>query len=111
MVSPGFVIDAYHQLWHIEKSFRMSKHDLRTRPIYHHLRDSIEAHLSIVVAAMAVSHYIEAQTPWSSKKCVRTTRRYRTVIIKAGNQTLTAADPLPDDLHDALAKIGSAGVH
>jgi hypothetical protein len=27
-VSPEFVIDAYHQLWRIEKSFRMSKHDL-----------------------------------------------------------------------------------
>src|SRR3954470_18858242 len=43
-----FVIDAYHQLWHLEKAFRMSKHDLQARPIYHHLRESIEAHLSIV---------------------------------------------------------------
>ena len=60
---------------------------------------------------MAVSHYIEAQTPWSTKKFVRTTRRYRTVKIKAGRQTITAADPLPDDLRDALAKIGNAGVH
>ena len=56
-----FVIDAYHQLWRIEKSFRMSKHDLQARPIYHHIRESIEAHLSIVVAAMAVSHWIEVQ--------------------------------------------------
>ena len=75
----AFVIDAYHQLWHIEKAFRMSKHDLQARPIYHHLRESIEAHLSIVVAAMAVSHYIETQTGWSIKKFVRTARRYRTV--------------------------------
>jgi hypothetical protein len=51
--SADFVIGAYHQLWRIEKSFRMSKHDLRARPIYHHTRDSIEAHLSIVFAAMA----------------------------------------------------------
>jgi hypothetical protein len=110
-VSPEFVIDAYHQLWHIEKSFRMSKHDLRARPIYHRLRDSIEAHLSIVVAAMAVSHYIEDQTGWSIKKFVRTTRRYRTVKIKAGNQILTAADPLPDDLHEALTRIGGQLEH
>ena len=40
-----FVIDAYHQLWRIEKAFRMSKHDLQARPIYHRTRDSIEAHL------------------------------------------------------------------
>jgi transposase len=109
--SAEFVIDAYRQLWHIEKSFRMSKHDLQARPIYHHLRESIEAHLSIVVAAMAVSHYIEAQTSWSIKKFVRTARRYRTVKIKAGNQTLTAADPLPDDLREALTRIGGQLEH
>ena len=109
--SSTFVIDAYHQLWHIEKSFRMSKHDLQARPIYHHLRDSIEAHLSIVVAAMAVSHHIETQTGWSIKKFVRTARRYRTVKIQAGTQTLTAADPLPDDLRSALLKNRSDGAH
>ena len=109
--SSGFVIDAYHQLWQIEKSFRMSKHDLQARPIYHRLRDSIEAHLSTVVAAMAVSHYIETQTGWSIKKFVRTARRYRTVKIKAGEHTLTAADPLPDDLRAALAKIRADGAH
>jgi hypothetical protein len=89
----------------------MSKHDLQARPIYHHLRESIEAHLSIVVAAMAVSHYIEHQTGWSIKKFVRTARRYRTVKIKAGNQTLTAADPLSDDLRAALIKIRADGMH
>ena len=41
--SSTLVLDAYHQLWHIEKNFRMSKHDLQARPIYHHLRDLIEA--------------------------------------------------------------------
>ncbi len=106
-----FVIDAYHQLWRIENSFRMSKHDLRARPIYHHKRESIEAHLSIVFAAMALSHWIEHQTGWSIKKFVRTARRYRTVTIQAGQQTLTAADPLPDDLAEALATISNAGAH
>ena len=57
--TPEFVIGAYHQLWRIEKSFRMSKHDLQARPIYHHKRDSIEAHLTIVFAALAVSRWIE----------------------------------------------------
>jgi transposase len=109
--TPEFVIDAYHQLWRIEKSFRMSKHDLQARPIYHHTRESIEAHLSIVVAAMAVSHWIESQTGWSIKKFVRTARRYRTVQIKAGRQLLTAADPLPDDLRHVLAKISGRLEH
>jgi hypothetical protein len=106
-----FVIEAYHQLWHIEKSFRMSKHDLHARPVYHHTRELIEAHLSIVFAALAVSHWIERQTGWSIKKFVRTARRYRTVHIKASRQILTAANPLPDDLRDALTKIGSRLEH
>ncbi|MCV7029361.1 IS1634 family transposase [Mycobacterium sherrisii] len=106
-----FVIDAYHQLWRIEKSFRMSKHDLQARPIYHRTRDSIEAHLSVVFAAMAVSHYIEHQTGWSIKKFVRTARRYRTVTIQAGNQTITAAEPPPPELTEILAKLHGLRAH
>ena len=54
-VTAEFVIGAYHRLFEIEKTFRMSKHDLQARPIYHHKRESIEAHLSVVFAALAVS--------------------------------------------------------
>ena len=89
----------------------MSKHDLQARPIYHHTRESIEAHLTIVFAALAVSHWIEHQTGWSINKFVRTARRCRTVQIKAGQQTLTAEEPLPDDLREALAKISNGHVH
>ena len=103
--TPQLVIDAYHRLFHIEKSFRMSKHDLRARPIYHHTRESIEAHLTIVFAALAVTHLIQDRTGWSIKKFVRTARRYRTAQIRAGQHTLTAQDPLPADLRDALALI------
>ena len=45
----------------------MSEHDLQARPIYHHLRESIEAHLSIVVAVMAVSHHIESKPVGASR--------------------------------------------
>lgn len=107
--SAEFVIAAYHQLWHVEKAFRMSKHDLQARPIYHHQRDSIEAHLTVVFAALAVSHWIEQQTGWSIKKFVRTARRYRTITIQAGDHSVTAADPLPDDLKTAIDAINQAG--
>ncbi len=106
-----FVIEANHQFWRIEKAFRMSKHDLQARPIYHRTRDSIEAHLSVVFAAMAVSHWIEHQTGWSIKKFVRTARRYRTVTIQAGKHTLTAAEPPPPDLAEILANIHSLRAH
>ena len=100
-----FVIDAYHRLFQIEASFRMSKHDLAARPIYHHKRESIDAHLTIVFAALAVSRLVEERTGWSIRRFVRTARRYRTVQIRAGQQILTAEDPLSADLREALASI------
>ena len=110
-VTPEFVIGASHQLFQIEKSFRMAKSDLQARPVYHHLRDSIEAHLTIVFAALAVSRWIETTTGWSIRKFVKTARRYRTIEIQAGDHTLTAADPIPDDLRVALDSISRARAH
>jgi transposase len=110
-VTAEFVIGAYHQLYEIERSFRMSKSDLQARPIYHRKRDSIEAHLAIVFAALAVSRWIERQTGWSIRKFVKTARRYRTIEIQAGPHVITAAHPLPDDLRQALETITSARLH
>ena len=59
-------------------------------------------------AALATSRWIEHHTGWSIKKFVRTARRYRTIEIQAGAHTITAADPLPDDLRDALETISRA---
>lgn len=103
--SAEFVIGAYHRLFQIERSFRMSKHDLAARPIYHHTRASIEAHMTVVFAALAVSRLVEERTGWSIRRFVRTARRYRTVTIRAGQQLLTAEDPLPADLREALSLI------
>lgn len=56
-------------------------------------------------AALAVTRFIEDRTGWSIKRFVRTARRYRTVQIRASNHSVTAEDPLPADLRDALAVI------
>jgi hypothetical protein len=110
-VTAEFIISAYHHLWQIERSFRMSKHDLRARPIYHHKRESIDAHLTIVLAALAVSRLIENRTGWTIRRFVTTARRYRTVHIRAGQRLLTADQPLPADLRDALDKITQPDAH
>ena len=49
----------------------------QARPIYHRTRDWIEAHLTIVFVALAVSRWIEYQTGWSIREFVKTARRYR----------------------------------
>ena len=61
--------------------------------------------LTIVFAAPAVSSWIEARTGWSIRKLVKTARRYREIKIQAGQHAITAADPIPDDLRQALDAI------
>jgi len=102
---PEFIIGAYHRLYQIEKSFRMAKSDLAARPIYHHLRDSIDAHLTIVLAALAISRWIEDATGWSIRKVVKTLRRYRRIEITLGGQTIAAEEPLPDDIAKFIDQI------
>jgi transposase len=53
------VIENYKNLWHIEKAFRMSKTDLRVRPIYHRLKRRIEAHICIAFTAYCIYKELE----------------------------------------------------
>lgn len=54
------IIENYSQLWQIEKAFRISKTDLRIRPIYHYRRRRIESHLCVAFAAYAVYKELES---------------------------------------------------
>lgn len=53
------VIGQYSQLWQIEKAFRISKTDLRIRPVYHRLKRRIEAHICLCFAAYTVYKELE----------------------------------------------------
>lgn len=53
------VIENYKNLWHIEKAFRMSKTDLRIRPVYHRLKHRIEAHICISFTAYCIYKELE----------------------------------------------------
>ncbi len=55
------VIESYKQLWFIEKTFRISKSDLRIRPIFHYLKRRIQAHICIAFATCKVYKELERQ--------------------------------------------------
>src|SRR5690625_7682604 len=54
------IIAAYHDLWQVEASFRMAQSDMRALPIFHRQCQSIEAHLTVVFAALPISRYLHA---------------------------------------------------
>jgi transposase len=55
------VIDHYKNLWQIEKAFRISKTDLRVRPIYHRLKKRIKSHLNIAFCSYKLYKELERQ--------------------------------------------------
>lgn len=65
------IVAARHDLWRVEQLFRMANSDLKVKPIFHRTRDSIEAHLTIVFAALAIARYLQNRTGMSIKKIVR----------------------------------------
>lgn len=67
-LSNELVIARYHQLWHIEQSFRMSKFDLQTRPIYHQKQGAIKAHILICFIALMAEKYLELTTKLSLRE-------------------------------------------
>jgi hypothetical protein len=75
-------ITSYHDLWHVEQSFRMSKTDLAARPMFARTRDAIEAHLTIVFTALAVSRTVQNRTGQSLRRVLRTLRPLRSATIE-----------------------------
>jgi len=53
------VADNYVHLWQIEKAFRISKTDLRVRPIYHYRKRRIEAHICVAFVAYTIYKELE----------------------------------------------------
>jgi transposase len=99
------VIDAYHQLFQVEKSFRMSKSDLKARPIFHHKRESIDAHLTVVFAALAIARQIESSTGISIKKFVRALAPIRTGIVSVNGVSLPIQPKIPDNIVTLLNQL------
>lgn len=60
-LSKDEIIESYNHLWQIEKAFRISKSDLKIRPIFHRLKGRIEAHICIAFCAYKIYKELERQ--------------------------------------------------
>lgn len=100
------VIAKYHDLWHVEKSFWMSKSDLDARPMFNRMRDAIEAHLTIVFTALAVSHAIQSRTGLSIAKVVKLLRPLRSATTTINGATQTFPPEIPDTERKFFTDLG-----
>jgi mRNA-degrading endonuclease toxin of MazEF toxin-antitoxin module len=92
LMPPSEVIASYHDLWHVEQSFRMSKTDLQARPMFARTRDAIEAHLTIVFTALAVSRAVQDRTGVPLRRLLRALKPLRSATVEI-NGVITTIPP------------------
>jgi len=109
LMGAGEVVSSYHELWHVEASFRMSKHDLRARPVFHHTHDAIEAHLTVVMASLAVARYLQEATGISIARIVRELRSLQEVTINLNGHQITAKPQLTQTAASILKSLQTPG--
>ena len=100
------IVAAYHQLFQVEASFRMAKSDLKARPIFHWKREAIEAHLTVVLAALAVGRRVESRSQMSLKQLIKILRPIRSGVIVLNGQEYFAQEEISEDIHILLEKLG-----
>lgn len=62
------ILERYRGLWQVERSFRITKHDLKVRPIYHWTPRRIRAHLAIAYMAFACVRHLAYRVKLQKKR-------------------------------------------
>lgn len=110
-MSAAEIVADYHDLWKVEQSFRMSKHDLRARPVFHHTHQSIQAHLTVVTAALAIARHLQTRTGLSIKKIIQALRALQEITITIAGHTHHAHDPITGQAKTILTKLAAKTGH
>jgi transposase len=107
ILSNDDIVSYYHDLWRIEQAFRISKSDLRSRPIFHYSHDAIRAHVLTCFMALMISKFIEIKAGLSI-------RRFRDMIWQvhdinlrdtySGRERLVRT-PITSELREILASL------
>lgn len=99
------VISSYHDLWQVEASFRMTKHDLKARPVFHHQKDAIDAHLTVVFAALAIGRHLQELAGISLKKIITQLKALRSAKIEINGAEVIIPAQILDDLKLLLKRL------
>ncbi|MGH3118867.1 MAG: IS1634 family transposase [Pseudonocardiaceae bacterium] len=111
LIPPSEVIGSYHDLWHVEQSFRMSKTDLAARPMFARKRDAIEAHLTIVFTALAVAREAQNRSGLAVRNLVRQLRVLRSAAIAINGVVQTFPPAISPKQQGILNALGAAERH
>lgn len=102
------VIDSYHDLWQMEASFRMTKSDLSARPVFHRDEDAIDAHLTVVFAALAIGRHLQELSGMSLKRIITDLKGIRSAKIQVNGDYVVIPADVSAELREVLTKLKRA---
>lgn len=97
------LIHQYTNLWQVEESFRITKHDLKIRPIYHWKPSRVKAHLAISFMAYTLVRYLEYRTRLQYKKM--SPQKIRQTLLSV--QTSILYDTTTDKKYSLPSKVSN----
>lgn len=98
------VVKAYHELWEIERSFRITKSDLESRPVFLTLEQRIEAHFLTCFIALLLLRLLSKRLEgkYAPEQIIQSLRKYQVCFIKDNVFKTTYYDQIIRDLGAAL---------
>ncbi|MGP5412008.1 IS1634 family transposase, partial [Glutamicibacter ardleyensis] len=99
------VLDSYHDLWQVEASFRMTKSDLSARPVFHRDEDAIDAHLTVVFAALAIGRHLQERAGMSLKRIITELKSIRSAKIQVKDDYVIIPAEVSDEVRALLATL------
>ena len=101
------IMERYHDLYKIEQAFRVSKNDLKTRPIFHFKEEPIKLHLLICFMALAVSKHIEIKAATSIRSFLTECKKVTDarMLNKITGKEIRMRAQIPPDLRTIISKI------
>jgi transposase len=83
----------------------MSKSDLKARPIFHHQKDAIEAHLTVVMASLAIGRSMEKKTGLSVNRLIKVLKPIRSGKVIIAGMEIQADAKVPVAIIPILRKL------
>lgn len=111
ILSDAEVIAHYHALFEVEASFRLTKHDLEARPMFHRTQDMIDAHLNIVFCALAIARHLQTTTGYSLRRIRDILRPLTDGILELNGQQLTIPAAITPEATKIIDTLGLEITH
>ncbi len=85
-ISDREILEQYNNLWNVENAFRITKHDLKVRPVFHWKPTRVMAHVAISFTAYTLVKHLEYRVKLQYKKL--SCEKIRQILIKAQTSIL-----------------------